>query len=596
MRISNIHFEHFRALAAFGPVDMQPMSVIIGENDTGKTSLMLALDSFFTAKKLDNKEDFFRRDTSKPIVLRVSFADVENGAPAARYLDCNGQVRFECSYTFGETRTIRVFPAQPADGDLAQFHSAAVADKRATLNKLGLISQGNSPRKDECDEIMAKYLHDNTNSIQWRDDVPMDMTEMEFRRVVPAFFFIPVTRNLQDNLSLGERSLSGRLFRQVLKTILEAEDTQASLQVLKDRARVGVQERIDELDALLKQLTNDETLSLHHEFDLDPLKGLVIEMTLSDSMIDNIPIQNRGAGIQNTLLLAIFRLLAQYETSDIILGIEEPENSLHPRAQREMLWALQGVSKSAQVITTTHSPVFVDLGLFENNIFLTRTSDGSTVMRIFKDDEAYQLRELLGVRPSDALLSGGGNCAVIVEGDTELHLLPHLFERLGIPWRRQGVSIVPAHGPSEDKIKKMVTILASYGIPTIVLVDRDKEKLAEDLARYCENTAYQSFKKVFVWEKGEIEDYLPVSLCVEVLNEMFSDGDEITETDIDESARRTDELKRVVYEKKGPGSRWSFGKVQFGELVGKKIVEAEVDLDAEVVGVLNYIHEIATNA
>jgi len=596
MRIRQLTISNFRALEKLGPVEIPRMCVIIGENDTGKTSVMLALQAFFNATKIDSPDEFFRKDTKEPITVDITFTDIPPGSPPSAYTGLQGDLRVLCSYPLGENRTVEVFPSRPTDDELANFRGAGVADMRSILRKVGALDSDVSPSKAECEGVFSNYLEQHFHELDWRDDVPTSLSENELGRILPEFVLVPVTRNLETSLSLGERSLAGRLFRQVVRSVIQADDAQRTLADLKERAREGVTDRVDELQELLRQLTNDETLSLEHYFDLDPLKGMALDMAITDSMVREIPVLNRGAGLQNSLLLAIFRLLAQYEASDFIIGIEEPENSLHPRAQREMLWALQVVSQTAQVLATTHSPVFVDLGRFENNVFLTRTATGATVTRTFRDDEARGLRDLLGVRPSDALLAGGGNCAVIVEGDTELHLFPHLFERAGIAWRRLGVSVVSADGPTEDKVMGRVKILVSYGIPTIAILDKDKEALAQDLRRYCETSPYESFRQVFVWGRGEIEDYLPVSLCVEVLNEMLPFGQVIDEDDIDDAKPRLGELGRAVHEKKGPSARWSYGKVEFGDRVGRKIVEQAVELDPEIINVLKAVEDIVAES
>jgi Predicted ATPase len=52
MRIRNIKIRNYRALRELS-IDLSNMTVIIGENDCGKTSVMLALEVFFDGKKID---------------------------------------------------------------------------------------------------------------------------------------------------------------------------------------------------------------------------------------------------------------------------------------------------------------------------------------------------------------------------------------------------------------------------------------------------------------------------------------------------------------------------------------------------------------
>ncbi|PIZ13910.1 MAG: hypothetical protein COY53_02545 [Elusimicrobia bacterium CG_4_10_14_0_8_um_filter_37_32] len=67
MYISYAKVENFRALESiFFPLDR--FSVIIGENDVGKTSFLYALDTFFGDTKIDATSDFFKMETDRTII------------------------------------------------------------------------------------------------------------------------------------------------------------------------------------------------------------------------------------------------------------------------------------------------------------------------------------------------------------------------------------------------------------------------------------------------------------------------------------------------------------------------------------------------
>lgn len=72
MRISNIHIENFRGLKE---IDLTPsqMNCIIGENNAGKSSLLLAIKLFLNGSKV-NINDFY--DPIKPIIIEVTFNSV----------------------------------------------------------------------------------------------------------------------------------------------------------------------------------------------------------------------------------------------------------------------------------------------------------------------------------------------------------------------------------------------------------------------------------------------------------------------------------------------------------------------------------------
>lgn len=69
MRIKSVSIKNFRALRSLS-LNFSNMTVIIGENDCGKTSVMLALEVFFEGRKLNDPADYFNLN---PLVLVSSF-------------------------------------------------------------------------------------------------------------------------------------------------------------------------------------------------------------------------------------------------------------------------------------------------------------------------------------------------------------------------------------------------------------------------------------------------------------------------------------------------------------------------------------------
>ena len=106
----------------------------------------------------------------------------------------------------------------------------------------------------------------------------------------------------------------------------------------------------------------------------------------------NVPIANRGEGLQLKVKNAVFRLLTdiQLGQQQTIFAFEEPETHLHPSAQLEMYETIKELSKKAnyQVIITTHSPYIVK-ELTQNGVLpiVVKREEQSQESRISKLDE-----------------------------------------------------------------------------------------------------------------------------------------------------------------------------------------------------------------
>lgn len=196
-------------------------------------------------------------------------------------------------------------------------------------------------------------------------------------------YFFPVNRDVSVQFAMTKTALLGKLVRDCVRKRIEEGDAKKSLDLLIEQAKQAIEEPRAGLEALLRQQMHNDTLSLaFDEVNVDPVDGVSFSPGLSDDRVGSLPFANRGAGTQNNLVIALFRYLAERQTTDsLIIALEEPENSLHPKAQRQLLAVLLELSAANQVICTTHSPVFIERTQFESNVLITRKKMGGPTQR-----------------------------------------------------------------------------------------------------------------------------------------------------------------------------------------------------------------------
>ena len=391
MHISHVEIRNFRALQSVS-VPLNTFSILLGENDVGKTSFLHALDRFFVGKKLDDSSDWFKKDTGNEIRIVLTFQN----APRDELNDfCRGD---------GTIVVSKVFPF------------AAAPQVKAIL--------GDDSAVDIPRPILSKWFSSE------------------------RFHFIPVRRDLTVQFSMAKTALLGKTLRARMKEKLADEGTTTSLGELERLLEISIAEPRAKLESFLREQMHDDAIRLgFDDLEIDPVEGVKFIVSLSDDRVDDVKIANRGAGTQNNLIIALFRLTAELAAEGyLILAMEEPENSLHPKAQRQLLSVIQEISVKSQVIVTTHSPVFIDRSRFENNVLMTRTADGNTVAKTFDVSLLDQVRTDLGIRASDALLKGGGNCAILVEGSTEEDGFPTFMEMCEMSEFHLGIAIINMDG------------------------------------------------------------------------------------------------------------------------------------------------------
>jgi len=123
-----------------------------------------------------------------------------------------------------------------------------------------------------------------------------------------------------------------------------------------------------------------------------------------------------GAGQQSDGTLRVAGLLTALlqEPQLPIIGIEEPELTVHPGALPLLFDYLRQASQRCQVLVTTHSPILLDLlDVDRDMVFVVERSTGGTTVRKVADEQLKPVR--------NRLLSLGD---LFVSGDLQMSLFP----------------------------------------------------------------------------------------------------------------------------------------------------------------------------
>lgn len=97
------------------------------------------------------------------------------------------------------------------------------------------------------------------------------------------------------------------------------------------------------------------------------------------------PVLSRFAS-DGTLKLLAYLTVLHGPTQPEVIGIEEPENQLHPRLVPILAEEVREVSGNSQVLVTTHSPEFLTEVRASELWMLSRAEDGFTVVRRASED------------------------------------------------------------------------------------------------------------------------------------------------------------------------------------------------------------------
>jgi len=98
--------------------------------------------------------------------------------------------------------------------------------------------------------------------------------------------------------------------------------------------------------------------------------------------LQSIPLNQLGSGYEMIFSLIYSYYLSKKGNKRLIVLIDEPELHLHPKLQSDFVEMLLEFSKDSQIILTTHSPLFVKQAMSNSNVqvrIITKTEDTVSV-------------------------------------------------------------------------------------------------------------------------------------------------------------------------------------------------------------------------
>lgn len=333
--IRSIHIENFRSIKSID-ADLTQLAIFVGRNDCGKSNILRALNLFFNNETNPGVEFAFFEDynffapvrarKAKEVVVRIEIALPET------YHATNGQVIIW-------TKRWREDGLWSEEYD---YHG-----QRITLNRRNQEVRENVkiPEKSNVHALLRKIEFEYVPAI--KDSDYFD----DLRGRIYGIISDVAARTFHESSAAFEQSIGDHL-----------NELTASIS-----ASLGFDTRL--------ALPRD----LYHIFErLDFLSG---EKSVS--------LANRGDGIKARHIPLILRFMAEKKAElqrrggapiSSIWAYEEPENNLEIGSAVQLadeLYKLTG-SRTAQILLTTHSPAFYDLGQREDDVtllFVTRATD-----------------------------------------------------------------------------------------------------------------------------------------------------------------------------------------------------------------------------
>lgn len=527
MRIKKLWVRNFRAIEEI-EVEFNACNAILGENNSGKSACMSALDLFFNSTPRVSADDFTHRDVSKDIEIAIEFSDL---TPSEHDL-------FGGNLIDGALRIARTLSIMDPKLSGRYFVAAYV---NADFSDCRLIDKA-KPKRDAYDELRNTYT--DLPKVSAADQIEAELEKWEsvnedsltleyvagfrgFQNVAVGqlrektdLVYVPAVKDAADAIQNEKSSPVKQLLNTIARQTIEnsedfrnfKEGADETLKNLTSPENVPQLEEIStQLTSILARYYSGSSLNASWE----PITELPVSYPKSDiSVTDNgfvAPIENVGHGLQRAILFTVLEYMAQDRAkaveagieqehvepqSDIILLIEEPEIFQHPIKQRLFREAFKSISDGfntstgirVQIVYTTHSPLLVDIRDFdsigvlrrdtnndESNVCIAQASlsqcakIAANAKGLEVDEKLYQ--KSLHIFTPEIAEGFFAKKVVLVEGAGDLAVLQGFYKQRGRDPLADGIHVVQANGKTNfDKPRAIFDVLS---IPVFCIFDND---------------------------------------------------------------------------------------------------------------------------
>jgi putative ATP-dependent endonuclease of the OLD family len=455
---------NYRSLEYF-ELDFSPMTVLVGSNGVGKSTVLSAIefllgDRWPSLAQLDIPGDFTVLDNTRTLRIQAWFDPVLIYEDAMDTRHDVGAIEFACQpyrrragdKVPGDLREI-CRPLDPSGSEIVVCTRRPQKGQRPTFLPLTSLSSG---LREQARILSISEARSVSSQLPGRRGSILARLLSEARR---SFL-----RNEE-----GERTAFATQYSSAVDTLRtsQVQDIEASIE---DTARRMLG---------FKGSASASRLGILFGF-ADPGNPYSALRLLCRQGDLTLPAEALGLGEQSAIVVGLFEAFRQRGTVLNTITIEEPEMYLHPQAQRYFKRLLTDIvdQQHAQIVLSTHSTIFADMGRFREVRLMKRNSVGrSEACRIDRaEDQTFldeqlakeKLTQYMDAQTGELLFATG---VLLVEGHGDRLAVKEVAEKLTIDLDAEGLSVIDCGG--KNAIPFFARICRALRIPFVVLHDLD---------------------------------------------------------------------------------------------------------------------------
>jgi len=538
MKIKKLVLKNFRIFKETTTIDFDNLTVFIGKNDIGKSTILEAFEIFFNDKdariKID-KDDPSKGADSSEILIGVVFEDlpkeliidatVKTNLKKEYLLNKDGNLAIHKIYSNSKLKETSILANHPNNPNLKDLLSLKISELKTRAQDLSIDLSVEDKR---VSSKIRKAIRENINEEIELEEISILVDKEGAKQIWEQLKnYMPLCALFQsDRENVDQDSEVQDPMKIAIKKILRGEELQAKLEGIQKEVETTITEIANQTIEKLNEMNPEIAQELKPEIPGPKWESVFKGITISSD--EGIPLNKRGSGVRRLILLSFFRAEAEKKKEErnvpnIIYAFEEPETSQHPEHQRKLIEAFLELSSrdDTQIILSTHSPGIASLLPIESLRFLSKRNDRILIEK-GTNEILEKIAESLGVLPSiekEKIIKL--KLIVCMEGPTDVKFFKRLSKKIDEDIsidieNDQRVVLIPLGGST---LKHWVdnNYLRKLNLPEVHIYDGDKEEYKQTAQQV---DSRNDGSKGFTTQKREIENYVHPSIIEDIFREL----------------------------------------------------------------------------
>ena len=533
MKLTELSVTNYRAIRS-ASIPLSRFGCLIGENNSGKSSFLQTLALFFSGTKLAPTHFF---DESKPIRIAVAFESIDERdllrlavehRERVRNIVKNGKLVLVRHYDIDGKSALLHNTLAPNEARFSPENIATLLRGQRpgapfvtqALNSFPELNGFINATMNQ--EAIRQRIQDLANALPENLKAYFDLPlptgiDRSILPMLPEPIYIPAVKDLADDIKTTESTPFGKILAILLQAIeSKLPDAQKLFQELDVKLnRVHLADgttsdgRLDEIkliESTIQKYVRESFASVILRLAIPPPEMKTVFSSAKIFANDGVDglIESKGDGLRRAIVFSILRAyvelkdtlkntkipdesqqaiqdggVAQDTPASYFLMFEEPELFLHPKAQQILFDALRVFSKEHHVIVTTHSPMFFGPSATETFVKLYKVTDHKEAQKPFTKVRPIDLSDMAAKDQFQIICFENNNAAffaetvVLVEGDSDFLLMPHIAKVLNPAWDTAKGSVLFVRITGKGNIRRYRDFFSRFGARTPVISDLD---------------------------------------------------------------------------------------------------------------------------